>query len=192
MRNLRGSLALTVRDGEIKGLSLGEIARTVRAALSGGAVGPASETDFGSFAGSFTIKDGVAATSDLSLQAPFLRMGGVGLIDIGKQTVDLRLSPKAVGSTQGQGGSNAEAGVGAPFRVSGRWSELKFSPDLAGAAQALIQNQLQKIIGGVGLGGIFGQREENPEQAPPKQTEPETKPKRGLLDSILKATGGGE
>lgn len=200
MRDLRGSMALAVRDGEIKGLSLGEIARTVRAALTGGAVGPASETDFGSFAGSFTIKEGVAATNDLSLQAPFLRMGGAGLIDIGQQKVDLRLTPKAVGSTQGQGASSADAGIGVPFRVSGRWSELKFSPDLAGVAQALIQNQLQKFLGGAGLGGLFGQKPEqqptepspaaeNPAGQKPAQTE---KPKGGsLLDSILKAAGGG-
>jgi len=193
MRDLDGSLALSMRDGEIKGLSLSEIARTVRAALSGGAMGPAAATDFGSFSASFTIRDGVAATSDVALQAPYLRISGAGVLDLGAQTADLRLDPKAVRSAQGQGGSSADAvgGIGVPFRVSGEWNNLKFTPDLAGAAQQAIQSQLQKILGAGGLSGLFGR--EPPEKKPADaQTPPprQEKPLQGLFDRVLRGGGG--
>lgn len=191
MKTLRGTMALQMIDGEIKGFSLGEIARTVRAALSGGALGPAASTDFGSFSANFLIKDGVAATNDLSLAAPFLRMSGTGLINLGDQTVDLRVSPKAVAAGVGQGSTASANGLGVPFVIKGPWAKLNFSPDLAGAAQALLQQQVQAALqGGQGVGdlvgGLLGRKPAQAPQTPPDPNRPPAQT-RSQLDELLEA-----
>lgn len=191
MKSLRGAFSMQLANGEIKGFSLGEIARTVRAALSGGALGPAASTDFGAFSANFLIKDGVAASNDISLTAPFLRMSGAGLINLGTQTADLRVTPRAVSSVEGQGSTAGGAGLGVPFVVKGPWAKLQFSPDLAGAAQALLQQQVQAALqGGQGIGdlvgGLLGTK---PKPAPEAPADPNRPPAqtRSPLDDLLDA-----
>ncbi len=192
MKALRGSFAMQMVDGEIKGFSLGEIARTVRAALSDGALGPAASTDFGSFTANFVIKDGVAATDDLTLLAPFLRMSGSGLINLGTQTVDLRVTPKAVAAIEGQGSAPGASGLGLPFVVKGPWAKLSFTPDLAGAAQALVQRQVQAVLqGGQGVGdlvgGLLGRKPPPSKPAPPADPNRPPAKTRSTLDDLLDA-----
>lgn len=191
MRALRGTARIALRDGAVKGLNVGEIARTVRAALAGGAVGPAASTDFASFDASFQIAEGKAGTSDLMLVAPFARVAGVGVIDLAAQTADIRLEPRAGRTLQGQGGAQEARGVGVPFRAQGPWAKLKFSPDLQGAAEAVLRSQAQKLLGGAGLSGLFGRTGESdgePKPAPAEKEEP--KPARkGLLNGLRRAVG---
>lgn len=190
MRSLGGEARLALKDGAVKGLSVLEIARTVRAALAGGAVGPAASTDFASLAASFRIAEGKAGTSDLVLLAPFARVSGVGVVDLAAQTADMRLEPRAVASAQGQGGALDARGVGVPFRVEGPWSKLKFTPDLQGVAEAALRTQAQKLLSGAGLGGLFGRKEEADAPAPAQpEKKPEQKAKPGLLEGLRKAVG---
>lgn len=187
MHSLEGAAAFLFSDGEIKGVSLGEVARTVRLGLSGKAVGEAASTDFGSFAVNATVKDGVAACRDLSLLAPFLRMSGEGLVDLGEQTVDLRVTPRAVAAAIGQGGSPDAAGIPIPFRITGPWTKLKYSADLGGAAERLLKDQLNKITGEGGvqglLGSVLGAKPQEPE-TPPDPNRPPART-RSLLDELL-------
>lgn len=191
MRALRGTARMALRDGAVKGLSVGEIARTVRAALAGGAVGPAASTEFASLDASFQIAEGKAGTSDLVLLAPFARVSGVGVIDLAAQTADIRLEPRAVRTLQGQGGAVDARGIGVPFRAQGPWAKLKFTPDLQGAAEAALRAQAQKLLGGTGLGGLFGRAGEadsEPKAAPAEKQEPKPA-KKGLLQGLRKAVG---
>src|SRR5690606_13648020 len=112
MRSLRGNAAFNFNDGELKGVNLAQVARTVQAALSGQAVGAAASTDFAELSSTFAVADGVMATDNLRLLNPFVRLEGQGLVNVGAQTIDMRIAPRAVNNAQGQGGDATIAGLG--------------------------------------------------------------------------------
>ncbi len=145
MRSWNGALSFNFNDGQWKGVNLAQVARTVQQALTGQATGAASATDFAELSASFAVSNGVAATQDLRLLNPLVRLEGQGLIDIGGQTIDMRIAPRAVRSLQGQGGDAAVAGLGIPFRVSGPWPRVRFAPALGD----VVQNELRARMGGV-------------------------------------------
>jgi AsmA protein len=132
MHSLRGNASFAFNDGQIKGVNLAAIARSVQSALSGQAAGPAAATDFAELGATFQIANGVAATQDLHMLNPFVRMDGQGLINIGDQSIDMRLAPRVVSSARGQGGNASAGGLGIPFRIHGPWSHVGFEPALAG------------------------------------------------------------
>ncbi len=198
MRSLRGTSSFSFNDGQWKGVNLAQVARTVQSALSGqAAAGGGGGTDFAELAADFTVSNGAAATENLRLLNPFVRLEGRGIIDIGAQSIDMRISPRAVNSMQGQGGQLNAAGLGVPFRVSGPWSGVSFRP----ALEDIVQSQLGQILGDRGaqdpfaaLGGVFSggatqpaaPAEEDAEQ--PAPTEPAAP--RSTEDRVRDAIGG--
>jgi AsmA protein len=142
MRSLRGNASFSFNDGQWKGVNLAQVARTAQAALSGQAVGSSASTDFAELAANFTVADGVMATDNLRLLNPFVRLEGQGLVNIGAQTIDMRIAPRAVNNIQGQGGETGIAGLGIPFRISGPWARVSFRP----ALEEVVQNQLRDIL----------------------------------------------
>ncbi len=139
MRSLAGEASFNLSDGAVKGFNLASVARTVQSILSGDAAGPSSATDFAEFAADFRVNNGVAATDNLRLLNPFIRMDGAGLIDIGAQPIDMRIAPRAVNAIEGQGGAADVAGIGVPFRVSGPWSR----PSFKAALGDVVRNELR-------------------------------------------------
>lgn len=142
MRSLRGSASFAFNDGEWKGINLAQVARTVQAVVSGEAVGSAASTDFAELAANFTFADGVAATDNLRLLNPYVRLEGRGLINVGAQTIDMRLAPRAVNNSTGQGGDVSVGGLGIPFRITGPWSRVSFRP----ALEDVVQDQLRNVL----------------------------------------------
>lgn len=142
MRSLRGNASFDFNDGEYKGVNLALIGRQVQSALSGQAVGPSTSTDFSEITSTFTIADGTMATNNLRMLTPYARIEGTGLINIGAQTIDMRLAPRAIGVGEGQGGDAGERGFGVPFRVSGPWARVSFRP----ALEEVVQNELRNIL----------------------------------------------
>lgn len=172
MRSLRGNAAFTFNDGQWKGVNLAQVARTVQAALSGQAVGGGASTDFAELAANFTVADGVAATDNLRLLNPYIRLEGRGLVNIGAQSIDMRLAPRAVQTIEGQGGQSDVAGIGVPFRISGPWSNVSFRPALEDVVQDQLRNVLRQQESGSPLSrlgdALFGRQpaEQTPAQAP--------------------------
>jgi len=150
MRTLAGTASLAFNDGAWRGVNLAQIARTVQGARSGAEVGSAAKTDFAELAASFAVQNGAAVTNDLRLLNPFVRLDGAGMIDIGAQTINMRLSPRAVRSIEGQGGAATAQGIGVPFKVSGPWSKPAFAPDLGN----LVQNEVRRALERNNLGAI--------------------------------------
>ncbi len=142
MRSLRGNASFNFNDGQWKGVNLAQVARTVQAALSGQAVSGSASTDFAELAANFAVADGVMATENLRLLNPYVRLEGQGLVNVGAQTIDMRIAPRAVNNATGQGGDVSIAGLGIPFRVSGPWSRVSFRP----AVEEIVQNQLRDIL----------------------------------------------
>jgi AsmA protein len=205
MKSLGGAAQIRFVDGAIKGVNLAEIARTIQSALSGSAVGGAAKTDFAELSASFLIRGGVAANKDLVMLNPFVRLNGAGVIDIGQQTIDYRIEPKAVSSIKGQGGKAGISGLGIPFRIKGPWSNPSYAPDLSGAISSTLdsvlkgENPLDKLKEGGGLGGLLpgGKDQDTSQQegADDKKNDEKKKTKekskdKDPLDSLKGLMGG--
>jgi len=170
MRGLGGTATFAFNDGAWRGVNLAQVARQVQAALAGETVGAAAKTDFAEFAADFTVANGVATTQNLRLLNPFVRLDGRGAIDIGAQTTDLQLSPRAVRSIEGQGGDALAHGLGVPFRAAGPWTGIRFRPD----GKAVVEQALGGRSVGDALGGLVSRATKQ------KDGEP------SLLDGLLK------
>jgi len=142
MHSLRGNASFTFNDGAWKGVNLAQMARTVQALQTGETAGQGSATDFAELGANLTVANGIAATENLRLLNPYVRLDGTGVINIGEQTIDMRIAPRAVNSAQGQGGDASIAGLGIPFRVTGAWSRVSFRP----AIEEAVQNQLRDVL----------------------------------------------
>jgi AsmA protein len=198
MKSLGGNARIKFVDGAIKGVNLAEIARTIQSVLTGSAVGGAAKTDFAELSGSFVIRNGVAANKDLKLLNPFVRLNGAGIIDLGNQTLDYKVEPKAVSSIKGQGGRDSLSGIGIPFRIRGPWSNPSYEPDLSGVLPGALDsimkgdNPLDNITGGGGLDGILGGKSSQPEGPTDKKSDKKKKPKgENPLDPLKDLFGGG-
>lgn len=214
MRSLRGTAAFNFNDGQYKGVNLAQMARTLQSMATGAAAGQGGATDFAELSSTFAFADGVAATDNMRMLNPYVRLEGRGLINVGAQTIDMRITPRAVNNAQGQGGDATLAGLGIPFRISGSWSRVSFRP----ALEDVVQNQLRDILsqrGGANanpLGALgdalFGRQpaattpaetpatpadSTTPAPTTPAQPAPQERPRNPLEDIFRRAvTQGGE
>jgi len=120
MQGLRGEGTLSLGKGELVGLDIAGMLRTLDPAH----VGEGQKTIFDGVAGSFTIADGVLSNSDLKLLAPYLTATGSGTVGLGTRTLDYRLRPTALTGADGSGG------VMVPLVITGPWAEPSFRLDL--------------------------------------------------------------
>ncbi len=157
--HLRGSAALNLRDGAIKGINLAKSLRQAKAALSlkQDAVEQAKQTektDFSELNATFQIADGVARNNDLDVKSPFLRLGGDGAIDIGKGRIDYTARATVASTTAGQGGAELAAlkGLTVPVRLTGPFEaidwKVQWSAVAAGALQNKVEDKLKEKLGG--------------------------------------------
>lgn len=140
---LNGDGQILFEDGSISGVNLAAMARNITSAFTEG--GDAQKTDFAEISGTYVIKNGILTNNDLKLLNPFIRLSGSGTVELPPQTVNYRIEPKLVATTEGQGGGQA-AGVAVPILVTGSWDNLSYAPDLAG----LLKNPegVKKLIEG--------------------------------------------
>ncbi len=101
--------------------------------------------------------------NDLSLKSPFIRVTGKGTSDMPKRTVNYRVTPKAVATSKGQGGSGDAGGIKVPVVISGPWHDLSYKPDLSAMIGNIAKDPkkaleaVKKIVPGVPkLGGSSG------------------------------------
>lgn len=125
MQGLKGSGSLSLGKGEIRGLDIGGMLRT----LDAGYVGEGQKTIFDGIAGSFSIAGGVLSNSDLKLVAPYLTATGMGEIGLGKRDLNYRIRPTALTKEDGSGG------VMVPLWITGSWADPTFRLDLEAIAR---------------------------------------------------------
>ena len=211
MRSLSGSANMQVRDGAIRGVNLASVLRNAQSYLLTGALsaeaGQTAKTDFSSLSGTFSLNKGVARNTDMLMSGPLVRVTGKGQIDLGGQSIDYRMMPKAVASLKGQGGENQLQGISVPFRVQGPWNNIKAGLDTAALQQAalnrakaeagkLIRDNVGGELGGLLQGFLGGQQaqpttdaEPGDESAAPEKTDEEKA--LGILGGLL-GFGGSE
>ena len=130
---LRGTSKFQFTNGALRGLNIARMIRNVESAILGGwDVGPEQQTDFSLFEASFDIKDGIAENKDLKLLGPLVRITGLGEVDLLRQVLDYRTTPKLVASLEGQGGKADLHGLAVPIIIKGPWANPKIYPDIEG------------------------------------------------------------
>ncbi|NPU65404.1 AsmA family protein [Bradyrhizobium sp. 83012] len=172
MSNLSGSAFLLFQDGAIRGINVAQMIRSLMTnPLSGWQDAKELTTDLTQLSASFQIERGQAATGDLNLVGPLVKVTGAGTIDLGNRALAMRVEPKLVMTTEGQGRASDPVGLGIPVVIDGPWSQPRFYPDMAGildnpdAAYAKLKQMGQGLFGkdGAGLdnlingiGGLIG------------------------------------
>jgi AsmA protein len=123
--NLNGKVAVAIADGALNGFNLRAEIDKAKASLQGEKLEnrEVQKTDFSALSLGGVINNGVFATDDLNLQAPLLRVGGAGTVDLVKESLNYLVNAKLVGTTKGQGGGglNDLAGLLIPVKVTGSW-----------------------------------------------------------------------
>ncbi|CAH1673846.1 MULTISPECIES: AsmA family protein [unclassified Chelatococcus] len=125
---LGGKLTLNLRQGEIAGLDLAEIAKRVQARpLSTAMEWRGGRTNFEQIGFGLTIANGVGEITDATMNAPGLRGSLGGRIDIADRQFSLRGVVTAP--------TTAMPGKGFPLGITGTWDSPSIAPDI----QALIE-----------------------------------------------------
>jgi AsmA protein len=133
MSNLAGNATANFQDGAIRGLNVAQMIRSLTSGtLSGWQESREQTTDLTQLSASFRIEKGQATTADLNLVGPLVKMTGGGIIDLGAKTLALRVEPKLVMTTQGQGRASDPVGFGIPVVIVGPWVSPQIYPDVAG------------------------------------------------------------
>ena len=128
MQRLSGSGSVQVGEGELLGLDIAGMIRNLDPSF----VGAGQKTIFNEISASFVINDGVLQNEDLALIAPLMRATGRGAVDIGKRTLNYRVTPTALPGADGSGG------IKVPLKITGSWDDPKFGLDM----QAIIDQEL--------------------------------------------------
>lgn len=129
MRSLSGSGGIAFGKGELRGLDIAGMLRT----LDTGYVGEGQKTIFDSISTGFSIDKGVLVSDDLALKAPYVTATGAGKIGIGTRTLDYRLRPTALAAADGTGG------IMVPLLITGSWANPKFRLDLESIAREKLE-----------------------------------------------------
>ena len=165
-QQLAGKASVQLRDGAVRGINLAKVLRQWRSAvtLNQDAVQAASaeeKTDFSEISASFDVKDGVARSKDLAAKSPFVRVGGEGLVDIGRGRVDYLARATVTGSSEGQGGAELEAlkGVTVPVQLVGPFEAVDYKVQWSAVSGDLLKGAAQKALNERArgaLGGLLG------------------------------------
>ena len=132
MQGLEGSGTLALGKGEILGLDIGGMIRTLDTSY----VGEGQKTIFDSMTGSFTIAGGVLQNDDLVMAAPFARVTGAGNLGLGARTINYRLRAEA---------DVGEQSLTAPILIKGPWADPKISLDLEALAREKLDLEKAKL-----------------------------------------------
>ncbi len=135
MGSLEGEGSLAFRQGELRGLDLAGMIRT----LDAGFVGEGSKTVFDSVTGSFTVAGGVLANGDLAIAAPLVTAQGAGTVDIGGRSLDYRLTPLSLG------GRALDPDVQVPVLISGPWAAPSVRLDLETLARRKFEEEAKEL-----------------------------------------------
>ena len=126
MRSLSGSGAVNVGRGAIEGIDLDN--------LLGNFDSQGGTTVFDALTATFQMQNGVLRNEDLTMLLPNFDARGAGQVNLGAQTIDYTVTPKALRVNQGRG-------LAVPVRIVGPWADPKISADLKAAIDLNFQEE---------------------------------------------------
>jgi AsmA protein len=135
MSSLSGSGVLNLGSGEIRGLDIAGMIRT----LDTGFVGEGQRTIFDSVSASFVMDQGDLFNDDLLMASPLITAEGAGRIGLGARDLEYRVRPTALRDADGTGG------ISVPLWITGPWSAPRFALDLEALAQENLKEEARAL-----------------------------------------------
>ncbi|MDF3412902.1 AsmA family protein [Sulfitobacter sp. M57] len=115
MRSLSGKGAVNIGRGSIEGIDLDDLLGSFD--VKGGT------TVFDALTATFSIDKGVLSNSNLKMLLPNFEATGAGKVNLGAQSLDYTVTPKALRV-------NKERGLAVPVRIAGPWRDPKITADV--------------------------------------------------------------
>lgn len=152
-KSLNGSGNFLFDNGQIKGMNIGQRIREAYA-LYKRQPKPSEEvkqTDFSRLAGSFTVKNGLVTTNDLSARSTLFQVDGKGSANLVNEKLDMRLDTKIVSDIRDATGERTGELTGEviPVTIKGSFSEPDIGVDVASVlkakAKAVIDKKKQEV-----------------------------------------------
>lgn len=138
--SLSGDGALSVRDGAVKGVNIGQFLRNAQQGRLFSSHTASASTDFTELRATYTIAQGILTNRDLSMLSPALRLAGQGTVDLPQRALNYRLTPTLAATSEGQGGQSQVAGLAVPLLITGPWDNPQITPDVAGALRETLKD----------------------------------------------------
>ena len=141
VEKLSGKMSLNVKDGVIQGVDLISILKSKPDAFNLGAA--KHTTRFEQISADFDIKNGLAVNENLVLKSDILNFAGRGEIDLPKQNIAYKLTPKYSQDFE----SNEEQKLSIPILISGNL----FKPTIRLEVKSIVQDLINNPEGGKNL-----------------------------------------
>lgn len=175
-KSLNGNGSFSFDNGQVKGVNIGHLLRKAYALYKKQPV-PAEEvqqTDFTALKGSFSVKDGLVTTKDLSARSPLFQVAGKGTAHLVSEKLDMRLDTTVVSALKDAANQNIDEleGVTVPITIKGSFGDPKFGVDVASVLRAKAKAAVEK------------KKEEVKEKAQERIEEEKKKLQKGLEDKL--------
>lgn len=132
-QSVSGTARVSLTRGTLAGIDIGDTLRGLRSNLArlAGTPMPADtrrRTAFSTLNASFILKDGLASSKDLQVEAPYLKLGGEGEINLAAGSVDYRLLATVLGGS-GVPELDGLAGLAVPISIAGALAAPSYQVD---------------------------------------------------------------
>ncbi len=148
-KTLNGKGEMLFKDGAIVGIDLAGMVRNAKASFGlAENISEKPRTDFAELSAPFTLTNGLFTTPEASLLSPLIRVTVSGSANLVNEVLDMQVRPKFVATLKGQGDTEQRSGIMVPVLVTGTFTSMEFTPDLAGLLQGGIPDveSLKKTI----------------------------------------------
>ncbi|MBC3881085.1 AsmA family protein [Undibacterium sp. LX40W] len=132
-KNINGVVAAKLTDGAVKGINLAKSLRDFKAKILNKsdqqqAANSAEKTDFSALSASIVFNDGIGKSDDLDMKSPFLRVGGIGTVNLRENKLDYTARVMVVNTATGQDGTDLSQlkDISIPVRLSGPFEQLSY------------------------------------------------------------------
>jgi AsmA protein len=207
LANLSGNAALDLQDGIYQGTDIWYEIRKTRAKLKNKELPVAPEnpqTEISQFSGTARFADGVLKNDNFAAQIPFIRLGGLGNVNLLDSTIDYRLEARVVDTPRFDDGEVLKdlKGLVLPITLKGNMDAPTVGVDLTAIAVSIGQNKLRdrlrKKLGiedpeaedeaGQDSAGQTATESQSPTESQPQKEQPqddlEEQLKRSLFDLL--------
>jgi AsmA protein len=191
--NLQGDGALDLKDGIYQGTDIWYEIRKTRAQLKNKELplAPTSpHTDISQFDGTAKFANGILKNDRFNAQIPFLRLTGLGDVDLLNSTVDYRLEARVVKTPTFDDGAVLDDlnGLVLPITLTGSMDGPKVGVDLTAIAVSIGQNKLRdRLLKELGGDQPAGEAEGAAESAAQEGQPQEDKPPPDAKDQLKKS-----
>ena len=148
LATLNGNGSFSFEEGKVKGINIGHLLRQGYALYKrqDPPVEEQRHTDFTSLRGSFTIRDGVVQTTDLSARTPVFQIAGRGNVNLVEEALDLRLDTTIVSTLRDAANQTIDdlSGATIPITIRGSFEKPRFGVDVEGILRDKLQQSFDK------------------------------------------------